>query len=353
LVQNVLEFTTRPLAAMANIAKPPGKSVKADDSTTVISKMLSWMLRHGAKHRSVGLTINTEGWVKMADLLQTDYFKDVPHDTLMKVIVDSNSQKPRYQLSPDCVFIRAYTSQEQKTLKESGDALVGKGVAAAADKSVPRGTLRGDAPEFVPSVQAAPVAQMPMQFPGYPWPMFPQPLMPWVPTAPSRDVAAAVPGREIGRIKSFNAEKGYGFIECARVSQQYARDLFVHKAQLGTFKVGDEVSLSFTLNEHGMPQARDLKPISAHAEGKSKGKGKQEGKGKGEEKGKSKGKGKDRKGKGKDGEEETEDDKQKKGKKDGKGKGKKKEEKVEEKKDEEKPAEKEPSPEASPSPEAK
>lgn len=33
-------------------AKPPGKAVKPDDSTVVISKMLSWLLRHGIKHKS-------------------------------------------------------------------------------------------------------------------------------------------------------------------------------------------------------------------------------------------------------------------------------------------------------------
>ncbi|CAK9052627.1 Pentatricopeptide repeat-containing protein [Durusdinium trenchii] len=96
-------------------AKPPGKAVKPDDPTVVISKMLSWLLRHGIKHKSVGLTSDSaDGWVKVNDVLASDYFKDMTREILMKVIVDSNAQKLRYQLSPDCVYIRAYNKDEKK-----------------------------------------------------------------------------------------------------------------------------------------------------------------------------------------------------------------------------------------------
>eukprot|EP00933_Yihiella_yeosuensis_P017410 TRINITY_DN1454_c0_g2_i1.p1 TRINITY_DN1454_c0_g2~~TRINITY_DN1454_c0_g2_i1.p1 ORF type:complete len:379 (-),score=97.89 TRINITY_DN1454_c0_g2_i1:63-1199(-) len=270
----------------ATKAAPPTKVVGKDDNTTTISKQLSWMLRHGAKHRSVGLSINAEGWIKLADILKTDYFKDdFTKDKLMQVIVDSNSQKPRYQLSADEVLIRAYTSAEQKALKESGEPAAPKATAPAAKKEASSdggGQLRGDAPEFVPAATnpAAPM-QMPMQFPGFPWPGYGFPQFPgygFIPPAPARPETAGKPGsgvREWGKIKSFNAEKGYGFIESPRIFQQYGRDLFVHKAQLGNFKVGDEVHLTFTLNEQGYPQAKDLvAPGQAAPADKGKGKGK-------------------------------------------------------------------------------
>jgi len=305
-----------------NEKKPPSKSLTADDTTRTVSKMLSWLLRHGIKHRSVGLPSNEEGWIKMSDVLATDYFKEVSKDTLMKVIIDSNSQKPRYQLSPDCVHIRAYSAQEQKVLKgtpvetktkpsgkQSAAASAAPAAAAAADEEEKKGTgLRGDAPEFVPGKTPVPTAPA---IPGYPFPyygMMPQ-MMPYMPVqVVSRNATAGPSARELGRIKSFNEEKGFGFIECARVTQQFGRDLFVHKAQMNGFKVGDEVTLAVTLNEAGLPQAKDLLTVTGASPG---GKGKEKGKGKGKSKdnsdakGKGKGKqdgksgGKSKKGKGK------------------------------------------------------
>ena len=88
-----------------------------DDPTVVISKMLSWLLRHGIKHKSVmasdllsssrfelavavsqqamedflvvcakvGLTSDSaDGWVKVNDVLASDYFKDMTREILMK-----------------------------------------------------------------------------------------------------------------------------------------------------------------------------------------------------------------------------------------------------------------------------
>ncbi|CAE7736121.1 unnamed protein product [Symbiodinium pilosum] len=312
-------------------AKPPGKAVKPDDPTVVISKMLSWLLRHGIKHKSVGLNSESaDGWVKVTDVLASEYFKEITKEILMKVIVDSNAQKLRYQLSPDCVYIRAYSRDEKKAFKE-GAASTTASVSAPPEK---KGTLRGEAPEFVPS--STPMLPS-MQNPGYPpWPLlYPQAaMMPYVPVQVQRKGTGEKGGvfRELGRIKSFYEDKGYGFIECPRVTQQFGRDLFVHKAQLNGFKVGDEVTVTVTVNEAGWPQAQDLQsstgqqPASAS---KGKGKSKDKGKDKGKEKGEGKGKdgkeakeGKGKEGKGKDGKSKSKG-------KDGKGKSKDKKKKDE------------------------
>eukprot|EP00931_Biecheleriopsis_adriatica_P056214 TRINITY_DN332_c1_g4_i1.p1 TRINITY_DN332_c1_g4~~TRINITY_DN332_c1_g4_i1.p1 ORF type:complete len:349 (-),score=103.38 TRINITY_DN332_c1_g4_i1:83-1063(-) len=294
--------------------RAPRKAVKSDDSTTTISKMLSWLLRHGAKHKANALEVK-DGWVKVKDVLQTEYFKEVSEETLMKVIIDSNAQKLRYQLSVDLVYIRAYSSEEKKALKE---VPVKSAVPVVPERK--DGTLRSEAPEFVPSQSSTSAPTLPGA--GF-WPGFHPSMLPYVPVqVASKTTTGPVP-RELGRIKSFNEEKGYGFIDCPRVFQQFGRDAFVHKAQMNGFKVGDEVTLVVTLNDSGLPQAKDLQSTtgkpgtssSGKGKGKSKGKGKEKtGKGDSSEKAESKGKGKD--GKGKDG-------KSKDGKgKDGKGKKK-------------------------------
>jgi len=44
-----------------------------------------------------------------------------------------------------------------------------------------------------------------------------------------------------GRIKSFNASKGYGFISCDETHARFNRDVFLHHSQLNGLKAGDEV----------------------------------------------------------------------------------------------------------------
>merc|ERR1719235_701123 len=62
-----------------------------------------------------------------------------------------------------------------------------------------------------------------------------------------------------GRIKSYNAEEGYGFIECPQAHQIHGRDVFLHKAHIGSHIVGDWVSFTIAQNSKpGKPQARDL-----------------------------------------------------------------------------------------------
>merc|ERR1719162_703968 len=93
-----------------------------------------------------------------------------------------------------------------------------------------------------------------------------------------QQAAAAMQGRHQGLIKSFNAEKGFGFIECAETYAQYQRDVFLHKTQIGEMSVGQYVTFTCEVNKQEMPQAKDVQPIGgapgqpAH-EGKGKGKG--------------------------------------------------------------------------------
>jgi len=67
-----------------------------DDERTVISKKLSWILRHGA--RKVNITFDPEGWVQIEDLVNSDIMKGVTEERLMEVIYESNKQKARYEL---------------------------------------------------------------------------------------------------------------------------------------------------------------------------------------------------------------------------------------------------------------
>merc|ERR1740129_1981877 len=100
--------------------------------------------------------------------------------------------------------------------------------------------------------------------------------------------AGAPPGRYRGRIKSFNPEKGFGFIECPETHALFNRDVFLHKAQFGDMVVGTEVTFLVETNKQGMPQAKDLAPLGAAGAatgggGKGKGKGGKGGKGSGKE----------------------------------------------------------------------
>lgn len=284
--------------------KRPPKAVQASDTVATISKMLSWILRYGWKHKNVGLDAMDGGWLKITDVLASEYFKDITQELLMKVIIDSNSQKPRYQLSAACDLIRAYSPNEKTKLKS----------ADGGRASVPKtedGSLRGEAPEFVPSANPIALPQVGVPLPGYPGSYNFQQMMhmmmmpPFMQASPVQVVGKGAPPssgiRETGKIKSFFEDKGFGFIECPRVQQQFGRDLFVHKAQLNGFKVGDEVTMSVTLNQAGQPQAKDLESATGQpAGGKGKGKGKDKGKGKEKGEGKAKGEKGEGKGKGKE-----------------------------------------------------
>jgi len=70
-----------------------------------------------------------------------------------------------------------------------------------------------------------------------------------------------------GRIKSFNAKQGFGFIECPEAHAIFGRDIFLHKMQIGDLKVHAEVMFSVETNKTGMPQARDLTTLDGQKPG--------------------------------------------------------------------------------------
>jgi len=256
-----------------------------DDERTGISKKVSWILRHGAQ--KVNVKMDTEGWVKVDDLLSADILEDVSQETLMAVIVDKNAQKLRYKLkeTPEGMFVKAYSKTERKA---TSGALAGE----QPEKRGSGGGLRQEAQPFVPSGAFSP-GDLPQL--GYPWPLAGSfgfsPMMQWpgvYPMAPfPMEGAPGVGGRYRGRIKSFNVEKGFGFIECAETHAQFNRDVFLHKAQFGDMQVGTEVTFLVETNRQGMPQAKDLTALgapdaAAAGSGKAgRGKGKGAGRGKG------------------------------------------------------------------------
>eukprot|EP00435_Cladocopium_sp_Y103_P035027 s1584_g9.t1 len=60
-----------------------------------------------------------------------------------------------------------------------------------------------------------------------------------------------------GKVKSYNKEKGFGFIECATTFSTFRRDVFLHKQQAEGLEVGDAVSFEVAMNAQGNPQARN------------------------------------------------------------------------------------------------
>lgn len=255
------------------------KSLESDDDErTALSKKISWILRHGT--HKVNVKADPDGWVKMSDLAATEILEDVSKETLMATIVDSNQQKLRYKLKegPDGQWIKAYSKSERR--KATSETNVAPNTEPATRT---QGGLRQDATPFVPSAFAG-AAGMPQM--GFPWPMpgygFP-PMMPQWPGAypmmppfmmEGGASSGLPPGQYRGRIKSFNPEKGFGFIECPETHSQFHRDVFLHKAQFGDMAVGTEVTFSVETNKQGMPQAKNLAALGAGAAGGAGGKGK-------------------------------------------------------------------------------
>jgi len=302
-----------------------------DDERTTISKKISWILRQGAK--VAGVAQDSEGWVVVTDLLNAEILSGFDMNIINKVIIDSNSRKLRYELkeTPHGTMVRAYTKEERRERQAASGS-----IGAMPDERAITGQLRDSAPAYVPSATSQGMAATPGAWPqagygmptagtdyGWPGAGF-NPMMNWHlmnswMSWQSQAAAAAQPGRLAGRIKSFNAEKGFGFIECAHTFAQYNRDVFLHKAQIGDVPVGSFVSFTCEVNKQGMPQAKEVAtigpPPAPGAKGAIGGKGAKGGKGEEGKGKKGKGKGKDKdeggkgkKGKGKKGKEQKEGD---------------------------------------------
>lgn len=68
---------------------------KSSNKQTILSKKLSWLLRHGAVKE--GLTIQPNGFIKVFDILQHPNYKNSYNLEILKQLVE-NDQKQRYTL---------------------------------------------------------------------------------------------------------------------------------------------------------------------------------------------------------------------------------------------------------------
>ena len=68
--------------------------------------------------------------------------------------------------------------------------------------------------------------------------------------------------RSQGVVKSYNPEKGFGFIECPELHEVFGHDVFLHCKQISGFAKGDSVSFAVALNKDNKPQAYDLQSLN-------------------------------------------------------------------------------------------
>jgi len=64
-----------------------------------------------------------------------------------------------------------------------------------------------------------------------------------------------------GRMKSFSAQTGYGFIESEKIKEKYGGDVFVHHSQIDQKEIliNDEVIFEVVFNDLHKPQARNIR----------------------------------------------------------------------------------------------
>lgn len=110
------------------------------------------------------------------------------------------------------------------------------------------------------------------------------------------------PSRFSGRIKSFNTEKGFGFIDCPQTHERWKRDVFLHRKWMGDLQEGEDITFIVDTNDDGMPQAREILRMDGRMPGPGPdGKMPGEGRGPGGKRRREKGDGKKGDGKGKKG----------------------------------------------------
>lgn len=88
--------------------------MKTEKQLTQLSKFLSYVLRH--KPESIGLTLNTEGWAVVSDLLRLakDAGTAITLDELKQIV--ASDSKGRYSFSADQSFIRANQGHSTDTV---------------------------------------------------------------------------------------------------------------------------------------------------------------------------------------------------------------------------------------------
>mmetsp|Transcript_91219 Transcript_91219/g.254763 ORF Transcript_91219/g.254763 Transcript_91219/m.254763 type:complete len:531 (-) Transcript_91219:303-1895(-) len=67
-----------------------------------------------------------------------------------------------------------------------------------------------------------------------------------------------------GKVRSFNEQKGFGFIECQETVKAFGRDVFIHRQQMAEagLRIGQDVIFEVELNKSGHPQARRVQPAN-------------------------------------------------------------------------------------------
>jgi len=72
-----------------------------------------------------------------------------------------------------------------------------------------------------------------------------------------------------GSIKSWNAEKGWGHLECAEARELFHKDTFLHKKQLGGHvpQVGEKYQFNVSLNANGQPEAVGILHVANFGKG--------------------------------------------------------------------------------------
>lgn len=83
-------------------------------------------------------------------------------------------------------------------------------------------------------------------------------ICPRIAYAPAKVITES---RMVGRIKSFNRNKGYGFISCPQLGSSFSGDVFLYKAQLVGFAVEDQVSFAVLMGLDNRPRAFDLHAV--------------------------------------------------------------------------------------------
>jgi len=224
--------TSRNISSKDNILSQIKSLDDKDDVETSICKRVSWILRRGASKVGVKQDPMTS-WVKFADLCACAILKEFPEELIWKVVKYFNAKKPRYQISEeDGRWLRACKQEGTEDVSTSSQL----------KPQDPQQVL-----QWSHDSQQQAMQQVSQQLAwNYMWPM----MMPWNP------LTSSVPWR--GRVKSINAEKGFGFIENQYIHTQYHRDVFLRKDQLGDLQVGEWVQFSFELNQQQMPQAREV-----------------------------------------------------------------------------------------------
>eukprot|EP00927_Polykrikos_kofoidii_P009628 TRINITY_DN14023_c0_g1_i1.p1 TRINITY_DN14023_c0_g1~~TRINITY_DN14023_c0_g1_i1.p1 ORF type:complete len:552 (-),score=125.08 TRINITY_DN14023_c0_g1_i1:430-2085(-) len=99
-----------------------------DDDRTILSKKLSYVLRHGAKQ--LDLTIDSGGYVRVNDLLAVDeLFGGVSLEAMVAFVFESNREKQRYELHEEDGewMIRATSKLTMQGLEKSSHAGGGGG----------------------------------------------------------------------------------------------------------------------------------------------------------------------------------------------------------------------------------